>query len=71
MLVLTMHQQRQSVRKAVPSAHQWVNRAPLEGTGTHSRFDDCGFKPTQTLKSRVDLNADLFACLPRAPVCNE
>jgi hypothetical protein len=71
-LVLTMHEQRQSLQKAVPSAHQCVNRAALlEGTGTHSRFDDCGFEPAQTLKSRVDLNADLLASVPRAPVCNE
>ena len=71
-LVLTIHEQRQSWQKAVPSAHQCVNRAaPLERTGTHSRFDDCGFEPAQTLKSRVVFNADLFACLLRAPVYNE
>jgi hypothetical protein len=47
-----------------------VNQAaPLEGTGTHSRFDE--FEPEQMLKSRVDLNADLFASVPRAPACNE
>jgi hypothetical protein len=64
MLVLTTHQQRQSVPKAVPGAQQGANRAArLEGTGTHSQFDDCGFEPEQTLKPS--------GIVPRTPVCNE
>jgi hypothetical protein len=68
--VLTMHEQRQSLRKAVPRVHQRAKLAARR-EGTRSPSDDPDFQPPQTLKSRVDLSADRSGIVPRTPVFKE
>jgi hypothetical protein len=72
--VLTMHEQRQSLRKAVPRVQQPAKLAARR-EGTRSPSDDPDFQPPQTLKSRlksrVDLSADRSGIVPRTPVFKE
>ena len=72
--MLTMHEQRQSLRKAMPSVQQRAKLA-VRREGTRHRSDDPDFQPRQTLKSRlksrVDLSADLSGIVPRTPVFKE